>query len=164
LADKATVERALNELVGRLRDGFGDRLVSVALYGSWARGDARTDSDVDLLIVLRDPPQGRFARDREVFPVLRQAEERLAETAGNDGVPVISAIVKSVDEASYHSPLYLDMVEDAVLLEDKDGFLNGIFGEIRVNLDRLGARRIRFGDGWYWDLKPDYVFGDVIEI
>ena len=32
---------------------YGDRLARVILYGSYARGDARPDSDVDVLVVLR---------------------------------------------------------------------------------------------------------------
>lgn len=31
---------------------FGDRLLGVVLYGSWARGEAADDSDIDLLVVL----------------------------------------------------------------------------------------------------------------
>jgi predicted nucleotidyltransferase len=31
---------------------YGDRLRKVLLFGSWARGDAHPDSDIDLLVVL----------------------------------------------------------------------------------------------------------------
>jgi predicted nucleotidyltransferase len=37
---------------------YGERLVNVVLFGSWVRGDAHEESDVDLLVVLDD------ARDR----------------------------------------------------------------------------------------------------
>lgn len=35
-----------------LRDAYGDRLIAVRLFGSWARGDAHPESDIDLLVVL----------------------------------------------------------------------------------------------------------------
>jgi hypothetical protein len=29
----------------------------------------------------------------------------------------------------------------------------------------LGSRRVYLADGsWYWDLKPDFRFGEVVEI
>ena len=47
------VRAAIAEAKGRLEALYGDRLDRVILYGSRARGDARPDSDVDLLVVLR---------------------------------------------------------------------------------------------------------------
>ena len=47
-------ERTLHELIDRLRELEGDNLIRVILYGSVARGDAREDSDTDVLILLRD--------------------------------------------------------------------------------------------------------------
>jgi predicted nucleotidyltransferase len=41
-------------IVSQLREAFGQRLQSAALFGSRARGDARPDSDLDLLIVLAE--------------------------------------------------------------------------------------------------------------
>ena len=37
-----------------LQELYGDRLRSVVLFGSWARGDAHPESDIDLLVVLED--------------------------------------------------------------------------------------------------------------
>lgn len=38
----------------KLKSIYGDRLVDVILYGSYARGDQGEGSDIDLLVLLRD--------------------------------------------------------------------------------------------------------------
>jgi len=51
-----------------------------------------------------------------------------------------------------------------VILCDKDGFVKRLFDRMRARLQELGARRIWRGNAWYWDLKPDWHPGDVIEV
>ena len=43
---------ALLEYTARLRAVFGDRLTEVRLFGSFARGEANEDSDVDVLVLV----------------------------------------------------------------------------------------------------------------
>ncbi|HKY39124.1 MAG TPA: nucleotidyltransferase domain-containing protein [Polyangiaceae bacterium] len=43
---------ALAEYANRLRRLFGDRLSDVRLFGSFARGEANEDSDVDVLVLV----------------------------------------------------------------------------------------------------------------
>ena len=53
-----TTQPDLNSILQRfsvaLRERYGERYRGLWLYGSEARGEARPDSDIDLLLVLRD--------------------------------------------------------------------------------------------------------------
>lgn len=50
----ADVEKLLAELKKGLKQLYGDRLKGLYLYGSYARGDQREGSDLDVLVVLDD--------------------------------------------------------------------------------------------------------------
>ncbi len=42
----------LKELKTRLTSLYGERLKRLILFGSWARGEATEDSDIDIVVVL----------------------------------------------------------------------------------------------------------------
>jgi uncharacterized protein len=168
IPDRITVPSALQEpfrsalqlAVDTWRAELGERLVSLVLFGSVARGEARENSDIDVLIVAKGFP--RSLRDRR-GPLLAAWERARAERS----LPWIewNLVTKTPEEAWFHSPLFLDMVEDGVLLFDRQGFFGAVLEQMRVRMRELGSRRVRLDDGsWYWDLKPDYRFGDVVEI
>jgi len=50
--DKTEVKTLLNELRTGLQALYGDRLKGLYLYGSYARGEADPESDLDVLVVL----------------------------------------------------------------------------------------------------------------
>ena len=50
----ARIRKLMKELKEGLARIYGDKLKAVYLYGSCARGDARTDSDIDVMIVLNN--------------------------------------------------------------------------------------------------------------
>lgn len=144
---------------------YGERLISLVVFGSVARETQSFDSDLDLLIIAEGLPQGRMKRIREFEPIEVRIEPLLRSLQREKGINTyLSAIIKSPEEARKGSPLFLDMVEDAKLLFDKGGFFEGVLGRLKKRLRELGARRIWRGNAWYWDLKPDYKPGDVIEL
>ncbi len=139
---------------------IGDGLISLVLFGSLARGEARADSDVDLLAVAGEMPRSLRAR-REVF---LQHWRRLQRERD---LPWIqwNLVVKTPTEAVHRSPLYLDMTTDARLLFDRDAFFAHVLDGMRERMRVLGSRKVMMPDGsWYWDLKPDYRFGESVEI
>lgn len=48
------LENLLRDIKSGLAELYGDRLYAVFLYGSYARGDQDAESDLDILIVLKD--------------------------------------------------------------------------------------------------------------
>lgn len=51
----AQIEQALTDARRQLDDMYGDRLKRAILFGSQARGDAHSASDVDVLVILGEP-------------------------------------------------------------------------------------------------------------
>ena len=50
----AHIRKLMKELKEGLAKIYGDKLKAVYLYGSYARGDYRNGSDVDVMVLLKD--------------------------------------------------------------------------------------------------------------
>src|ERR1035437_590065 len=62
----------LDRLRARCQQHYGDRLISVVVFGSVARGTAGPESDLDMLVVADGLPDGRVARGRDFLAVERE--------------------------------------------------------------------------------------------
>lgn len=150
-----------------LNDFFGSGLISVVVFGSVARGDAKPSSDTDILIVAENLPE-KISEKMEIMAriliKLRNAKV-YKELRKKDVNTWVQFYPLAPEEAKIYRPIYLDMVEDAVILVDKDGFIESVFMSLRRRLDDLKARRIYLKNGtWLWDLKPDVKRGEAVEI
>jgi len=154
----------IEKLVEALKKRYGERLVSLVIFGSVARGDMRKDSDIDLLLIIDSMPRSRLERQEEFMEVEKEIEEYLNELFDEGFFVDFSPIIKTPEEARKVSPLYLDMVEDAVIVYDKNDFFKSILDYLKTKLEEMGSKRVRIGKRWYWILKPDYHFGEVIKI
>ena len=50
---RTKIERVLKEVKEKIQILYGSRLKTILLYGSWARGNAGEDSDIDVVVVLK---------------------------------------------------------------------------------------------------------------
>lgn len=106
---QTSVQAALAAYVERVARLYPDEVLSVTLYGSQARGSARSESDIDILVVLR--------RDS---PTLRQALADLAWQVQFEYDVVISDIIRSVEQFNRmrgnRFPFYQNIEREGVLL------------------------------------------------
>ena len=72
---RASEVPALDQAVRWALEAFGEGLVGLAAFGSWARGSAATGSDVDLLFVLEDT----LALTRQLYRTPGLAELKAGE-------------------------------------------------------------------------------------
>ncbi len=144
---------------------FNDDLVSFVIYGSVARGDDDKLSDTDVLLIL-NTSEPYSERCRKLATLMAQIYRRdltirLIEMGYN---VFIEFYPLSVEEALQFRPIYLDMVDDALVLYDRNEFFKKLMASMSNLLQKLGSQKVRLGrKSWFWMLKPNVTIGEVIE-
>ena len=157
-------ERIIVELPRACRQVYGQRLRALAVFGSVARGTPRPDSDIDLLLVVEDLPPGRRARMDEFEAVDRLLDPLLSAAQAQGVYTTLSPILKTPLELDRGSLLDLDLIDEARILIDPDQVLQRHLQTLSARLAALGARKVHRGGGYYWELKPDYRWGERITL
>ncbi len=62
-----------------VRSYYGKNLTSFVVFGSCGRGILGPNSDIDMLIVLRNAPRGRFKRMKEFYENIEKRIEPYIE-------------------------------------------------------------------------------------
>ena len=158
------LKKAIDALVKACLRCYGERLVSLVLFGSVGRGTSNPHSDIDLLIVAEQLPKGRMQRVQEFGCIEQALEPLLSELSFLECHVELSPVFKSPEELMQGTPLMLDMVEDARILYDPSGFFEKALARLANRLKDLRAKRVWCGNAWWWDLKPDYRSGEIFEI
>lgn len=143
---QADAKRRLAEryapVVTELRQTFGTRLKTVVLFGSQARGDATTESDHDLFVVVQDLPIEPIARQRLLRGVLLPILHALSGS--------VAFIGRTPEEfAATVTPLLLDICTDGICLFGSN-FFEPYRRKVLATVRRAGLEREELGEDRVW--------------
>ena len=105
------MDKKVKPLISRIKSHLiklnGEKIRKVILYGSHARGEATTDSDIDILVVVDDsldPVEVRKSLSDIIFDILLEEGELVS----------VIAVPESF-YSSYNSPFLLNVKEEGVI-------------------------------------------------
>ncbi len=129
-------------LVQALLERFGERVRMIVLFGSRSRGEAHSDSDHDIFVVIEGLPQDPLARQREVMTSLLPQLLRLPER--------MSVIAKTPEELQGDlTSLMVDVCVDGIGLYGQTYF-EGLRTKVIQVLTAAGLQRRRLAGSWMW--------------
>jgi uncharacterized protein len=107
---KAKVPAKIRRLMKEFKEGlvriYGDKLKAVYLYGSYARGDYRQGSDVDVMILLSDY--------KNYWEELRRSTELASDVSLEYDVTVSRLIIKESQWQESVMPVIRNIHKDGV--------------------------------------------------
>jgi predicted nucleotidyltransferase len=85
---------------------YGDQVHNILLYGSRARGDEKTDSDIDILIVLKD--------EFNYLEMLKRSDDLAASISLENDVVISRAFVSEKDYKERQTPFLMNVRREAI--------------------------------------------------
>ncbi|MCS6829030.1 MAG: nucleotidyltransferase domain-containing protein [bacterium] len=109
MTHRAEVTEILNDIVKRLVEGYAPQ--KVILFGSYARGEASEDSDIDLLII-KDTEKPPIERWQEVKRLLRDRNRRVSVS------PLVYTSEEIARRLSVRDFFIEEVLEEGIVLYD----------------------------------------------
>lgn len=100
------IRELLKEFRREIEKLYANKLKGIVLFGSWARGDATENSDIDLLIILK----GEIVPGREIDRMI----DIITEMNLKHGVLISIYPISEVDYYTINSPLLINVREEGV--------------------------------------------------
>src|SRR2546425_9333617 len=138
-------------------------LLGVWLFGSVARGEARPNSDVDLLVVARNLKGNKSQMADAISSVVDVRSER-DFFFRNGFVTDISFYPITEEELGRFYPIMLDVLDHGIVLYERGEILNKTARSMKEWLSRMRVRKVTLKRGWMWLLPPDLKVAEPVGV
>lgn len=154
----------IDSLINTTKGYYGGNLRSLVVHGSYARGQNKKGSDIDLLIILDGTSLSSKQRNYEFVQEIESRFQDVAQSCYKQGINTdVSTFILTKDEASHFNPLYLDMTTHALAVVDRDDFFSEILNITRTKMKNWGSQKYQSGNSWCWHIAPHIKPGTSID-
>jgi predicted nucleotidyltransferase len=125
------LNKVLDEFLQKCKQKFGDDLISIILFGSYARKTATEYSDVDLLVIAENLPKRRIDRHK----VLRNI---VLEFIYKYGINISPILIEPRDLSPKDiNPLICGILTGYKIIYDKNNFWKNYLERIKPVIKRI---------------------------
>jgi predicted nucleotidyltransferase len=120
------VEMATKEFVEACKEKFKENLISIVLFGSYARGNFKETSDVDLLVIVKDLPESVWERDK----LIKEITWKIFLKYDEDLQPILSTPEEIIMAMKNNNPIFFGILLGYKIIIDEGNFFEKSLKEI----------------------------------
>jgi hypothetical protein len=109
----------LHDLLGMVLHEFGRPVVSVTMLGSRVKGNARPDSDYDMIIIMEQLDPNPNVREESAAAAIAN----ILFESGSRISPIVLTREEATNEVENGSPLFASILSNYEILFDPTGFM-----------------------------------------
>ena len=157
-------EQYFNKLIDLIFKYYQKKLKSFVIFGSYATGKYNYSSDIDILLIIKDNKKLSFPKRITNFTenIDRDLSDLEMKLFNENIIIEISPFILYVEEAMKFNPLYLDMLENSIMIYDENNTFKNIMQKTKKIKNKLKSKKIYDGKNWIWNIYPGYKKGEVI--
>ena len=153
----------ITNILKKIVDIYKDNLVSLIIFGSYARNNPRLNSDLDILIILKQGKKRTELNDFFYEKIEKEFEKDLLNLYENYGINIdLSPFIISKENSSYFNPLYLDMAEQSEIILDENNYFSEILKRIKKIKKQYNIKKLNYGNRYFWDFSNRNLIGEKI--
>lgn len=155
----SSYEKFLKTFVCKVNEQLGKSVISMVLFGSVTRNQAKGDSDIDIFVFYDDEIISRQNLNEafnKIILELRMNKDYF-ELVSKNIEPEVYPFYINKKKGDNLLWVFLDCIEDGIILKDTNNYARNLIVNFKKMLEKNGGRRIKLANGtWCWSLFNNY--------